>query len=130
MPIASGRRWSLRRSGIGKWAVNGLVERALASTRELDDFPRELSPGSLLLNLIDLRPIHQLLVDVSIWRVESAQAQFGGKIVHSSFVRPTFSSKPSSDCENPFGVQPSDIEVGEATPANQVILPPLHALVL
>src|SRR5262249_33965829 len=111
--------------------LQGCGEGSFAVARTLDDFSRELSLGLLLVSLMELRrAIDQLLLDVAVWRVESAQLQLGGQIVHNSFVRSTFTSQPSSDCKNPFGVQPSDVEVSEATPANQVILPLLHALVL
>jgi hypothetical protein len=111
--------------------MNGLVERTFARERELGDLSRKLTLRLFVRDLRDLRgAVDQFLFDGAVWRFESARSQLRSQIIHCSFVGWILASEPSSDGNDPLSVQPSDLDVSEATPARQVILSLLHALVL
>jgi hypothetical protein len=82
-----------------------LLDRPVVLSHELADFPRDLSYSFLSLSLVRLRgAIRQLLFDSTVWWFEPAQSQLRRQIIHHSFFRATFVSKPAPNCNDPvFG---------------------------
>src|SRR6266436_4521072 len=92
-----------------------LLERPVVLSHELANFPRDLPYSFLSLSLVRLRgAIRQLLFDSTVWWFEPAQSQLRGQIIHHSFFRATFVSKPAPNCNDPVFGQLSNIELGEA----------------
>jgi len=89
-------------------------------SHELADFPRDLSYSFLSLSLVRFSvAIDQLLFDSTVWWFEPAQSQLRREIIHQPFFCAMFVSKPSPNCNDPAFVQPSNVQLGEATATGQ-----------
>src|SRR5262249_29855927 len=100
-----------------KLATSNLLERPLVLAHELANFPRDFSYSSLSLSLIRLSgAIGQLVFHGAIWWFEPAQSQLRCQIIHPSFFRAMFVSKPAPNCNDPVFVQPPNISLAKRRP--------------
>src|SRR5262249_19679524 len=112
-------------------ATSDLMERPLVLSHELANFSCKRSKDFLSLGLFRLSgAIRQLLLNSEVWWFKPAQPQLCCQVIHHSFFRVIFVSKPASDCSDPVVGQLWNIERGEAPAARQVVLRLLQALVL
>src|SRR5262249_56979097 len=101
-------------------ATSDLMERPLVLSHELANFSCKRSKDFLSLGLFRLSgAIRQLLFNSEVWWFKPAQPQLCCQVIHHSFFRVIFVSKPGSDCSDPVFGQLSNIERGEAPAAGR-----------